>query len=186
MALLTTPVCDFGKKADNFNLNGVDSRKWSLEDCKGEKGLLVMFICNHCPYVQALIEKLAVETAVLAKKGIGCVAINPNDYISFPEDSFDNMIIESKKHGFSFPYLLDESQEVVKKYGAICTPDFYGYNSQLELQYRGRFDDRGAKNVMDANQSDLFKAMMLIARTGKGPEEQIPSIGCSIKWRNKN
>ncbi len=186
MVELSTPICDFGKKAEDFNLTGVDSRKWNLNDCAGKKGLLVMFICNHCPYVQAILDKLAVETSVLMKKDIGCVAINPNDYISFPDDSFENMVEVSKKYGFSFPYLIDESQEVAKKYGAICTPDFYGFNSKLELQYRGRFDDRGIKNIMDANQSDLFKAMMLIARTEKGPEEQFSSIGCSIKWRNNN
>ena len=183
MVEMSTPLCDFGKKAENFKLKGTDSKMWSLEDCMGEKGLLVMFICNHCPYVQALLDKLVVETDVLMTKGIGCVAINPNDYISFPEDSFENMIKVSKKFGFGFPYLIDESQEIAKTYNSICTPDFFGFNEDLELQYRGRFDDRGAKQITNPNQSDLFKAMFMIARTGIGPVEQLSSVGCSIKWR---
>lgn len=183
MALLTTPVCEFGQKPHDFSLKGVDGKMWSLKDCMGSKGLLIMFICNHCPYVQSILDKLVVETDVLVKKGIGIVAINPNDYISFPEDSFENMIIVGKKNGFGFPYLIDDDQEVTKKYQAICTPDFFGYNSNLELQYRGRFDDRGAKKINNPNQSDLFKAMFEISRTGKGPAKQEPSMGCSIKWR---
>jgi len=183
MVELSTPVCNFGEKAHGFNLKSVDGKLWSLNDCKGDKGVLVMFLCNHCPYVQAILEKLVVETDVLATKGIGCVAINPNDYISFPEDSYENMIKTAKKLGFGFPYLIDETQEIAKKYDSICTPDFFGYNKNLELQYRGRFDDRGIESVINPNQSDLFKAMFAISRTGKGPAEQQPSIGCSIKWR---
>ena len=183
MAELSTPVCDFGQKAHDFSLKGTDDRIWAMADCAGKKGLLVMFICNHCPYVKALLEKLVVETDVLAMKGIGCVAINPNDYISFPEDSFDNMKKVSKKHGFGFPYLIDDNQEVAKMFGSVCTPDFFGYNAKLELQYRGRFDDRGIKTINNPNQSDLFKAMFEISRTGSGPLEQKASIGCSIKWR---
>ena len=183
MTELLTPVCDFGKKAYDFELKGTDNKIWTLSDCRGEKGLLIRFICNHCPYVKAILEKLVVETDVLAMKGIGCVAINPNDYISFPDDSFENMAKVSKKHGFGFPYLIDENQEIAKKYESICTPDFFGYNKDLELQYRGRFDDRGVKSVINPNQSDLFKAMFAVSRTGKGPTEQQPSIGCSIKWR---
>ena len=184
MTKLSTPVCNFGEKAHDFDLKGIDDNLWSLDKCNGNKGLLVMFICNHCPYVKAILEKLVVETDVLAMKGIGIVAINPNDYISFPEDSFDNMKIVSKKYGFGFPYLLDEQQEIAKNYGSVCTPDFFGYNSDLELQYRGRFDDRGMEMSNNPNQSDLFKAMFLISRTGKGPDQQTPSIGCSIKWRD--
>jgi len=183
MAKLSTPVCNFGEKAHNFELKGTDNNAWSLEMCKGKKGLLVMFICNHCPFVKVILDKLVVETDVLAMKGIGIVAINSNDYISYPEDSFENMQKVSKNHGFGFPYLIDDQQEVTKEYGSVCTPDFFGYNSNLELQYRGRFDDRGMKASNNPNQSDLFKAMFLISRTGKGPEQQIPSIGCSIKWR---
>ena len=149
MAELSTPTCNFGEKAHNFELKGIDDKIWSLNKCMGNKGLLIMFICNHCPYVQAILEKLVVETDVLAMKGISSVAINPNDYISFPEDSFDNMKIVSKKNGFGFPYLIDEDQSVAKNYGSVCTPDFFGYNSNLELQYRGRFDDRGTKNVIN-------------------------------------
>ena len=184
MSLTKTPICDFGKKADHFELKSTENKIISLNDVKGEKGTLIMFICNHCPYVKAILEKLVVETDVLAMKGISSVAINPNDYISFPEDSFENMKIISKKNGFGFPYLIDEDQSVAKNYGSVCTPDFFGYNSNLELQYRGRFDDRGAKNVINPNQSDLFKAMFEISRTGKGPINQESSIGCSIKWRD--
>lgn len=183
MTELSTPICDFNQKAHDFSLKGTDEKTWSLRDCLGPKGLLVMFICNHCPYVKVIIEKLVVETDVLAMKGIGCVAINPNDFISFPDDSFDNMKVVSKKNGFGFPYLFDADQTVAKKYNSVCTPDFFGYNANLELQYRGRFDDRGMKPSNNPNQSELFKAMFLISRTGKGPEVQTPSIGCSIKWR---
>ena len=183
MVELSTPVCNFGEKPHDFSLKSIDGKLWSLNDCKGEKGLLVMFLCNHCPYVQAILEKLVVETDVLAMKGVGCVAINPNDYISFPEDSYENMIKTAKKFGFGFPYLIDETQEITKKYKSVCTPDFFGYNKNLELQYRGRFDDRGAKKIIDPNSSDLFNAMFKIARTGEGPKDQHPSIGCSVKWR---
>ena len=183
MAELSTPVCDFNQKAHDFSLKGTDEKIWTLQDCAGPKGLLVMFICNHCPYVKVILDKLVVETDVLSMKGIGCVAINPNDFISFPDDSFDNMKAVSKKNGFGFPYLIDTDQEIAKNYNSVCTPDFFGYNANLELQYRGRFDDRGSKNISNPNQSDLFKAMFQIARTGKGPIKQEASIGCSIKWR---
>jgi len=183
MAELSTPVCDSNQKAHDFSLKGTDEKIWTLQDCAGPKGLLVMFICNHCPYVKVILDKLVVETDVLSMKGIGCVAINPNDFISFPDDSFDNMKVVSKKNGFGFPYLIDTDQEIAKNYNSVCTPDFFGYNANLELQYRGRFDDRGSKNISNPNQSDLFKAMFQIARTGKGPIKQEASIGCSIKWR---
>jgi peroxiredoxin len=183
MTELSTPDCNFDEKAHDFSLKGVDGKTWTLQDCAGPKGLLLMFICNHCPYVKVILDKLVVETDVLATKGIGCVAINPNDFISFPDDSYENMKIVSKKNGFGFPYLIDTNQEVAKEYNSVCTPDFFGYNSDLELQYRGRFDSRGSKNISNPNQSDLFKAMFQIARTGKGPLKQESSIGCSIKWR---
>ena len=183
MTELSTSDCNFDEKAHDFSLKGVDGKTWTLQDCAGPKGLLLMFICNHCPYVKVILDKLVVETDVLAMKGIGCVAINPNDFISFPDDSYENMKIVSKKNGFGFPYLIDTNQEVAKEYNSVCTPDFFGYNSDLELQYRGRFDDRGSKNISNPNQSDLFKAMFQIARTGKGPLKQESSIGCSIKWR---
>ena len=183
MPALSTPVCEFGWKAQNFSLQSTRNEIIELNKARGQNGTLIMFICNHCPFVKVILDKLVVETDVLAMKGIGVVAINPNDYISFPDDSFDNMQKISKNHGFGFPYLLDEKQEIAKKYGSVCTPDFFGYNSDLELQYRGRFDDRGMESSNNPNQSDLFKAMFLISRTGKGPLEQTPSIGCSIKWR---
>jgi peroxiredoxin len=183
MTELSTPDCNFDEKAHDFSLKGVDGKTWTLQDCAGPKGLLLMFICNHCPYVKVILDKLVVETDVLAMKGIGCVAINPNDFISFPDDSYENMKIVSKKNGFGFPYLIDTNQEAAKEYNSVCTPDFFGYNSNLELQYRGRFDDRGSKNISNPNQSDLFKAMFQNARTGKGPLKQESSIGCSIKWR---
>ena len=132
MTKLSTPVCNFGENAHDFELKGTDNNIWSLDKCKGSKGLLIMFICNHCPFVKVILDKLVVETDVLAMKGIGVVAINPNDYISFPDDSFDNMQKISKNHGFGFPYLIDEKQEIAKKYGSVCTPDFFGYNSDLE------------------------------------------------------
>ena len=172
MAELSTPVCDFNQKAHDFSLKGTDEKIWTLQDCAGPKGLLVMFICNHCPYVKVILDKLVVETDVLSMKGIGCVAINPNDFISFPDDSFDNMKVVSKKNGFGFPYLIDADQEIAKNYNSVCTPDFFGYNA-----------NRGSKNISNPNQSDLFKAMFQIARTGKGPIKQEASIGCSIKWR---
>ena len=140
---IQTPICDFGQKAHDFKLKSTDNKIISLNDVKGENGTLIMFICNHCPYVLAILDKLVVETDVLQTKGIGVVAINPNDNPSYPDDSFDNMIITSKKYGFGFPYLIDETQQIAKNYGAVCTPDFYGFNSSRELQYRGRFDDRG-------------------------------------------
>ncbi len=183
MVELSTPLCDFGKKPHDFNLLGVDGSYWTLEKCMGKNGLLVMFICNHCPYVLAIVEKLVVETDVLAMKGMNTVAIMPNDTVSYPDDSYENMQKISKKYGFGFPYLYDESQKTTQSYGAICTPDFFGYNSDNELQYRGRFDDRGPKKNNNPNQSDLFRAMFSVARTKKGPTIQQPSIGCSIKWR---
>ncbi len=178
-----TPVCDYGILAPEFKLEGVDNTTYDIASSRGNKALLVMFICNHCPYVKSIIEQLVVEVSVMQKKGIGCVAINSNDYDAYPEDSFENMQKISKKHGFSFPYLIDHTQSVARDYNSVCTPDFFGFNSNLELQYRGRFDERGASKQMSANSSDLFKAMIEIARTGKGPKDQIPSVGCSIKWR---
>ena len=147
MTELATPACNFDEKAHDFSLKGTDGKTWTLQDCAGPKGLLLMFICNHCPYVKVILDKLVVETDVLAMKGIGCVAITPNDFISFPDDSYENMKIVSKKNGFGFPYLIDTDQEVAKKYNSVCTPDFFGYNADFKLQYRGRFDDRGSKNI---------------------------------------
>lgn len=183
MVSLETPVCEFGKKAVDFSLPGVDQQVWTLEKCMGTNGLLIMFISNHCPYVKAIRKKLVRDTRDLIPLGINSVAIMPNDTVAYPDDSVENMRKVSAEFGFPFPYLLDETQEVAKAYDAICTPDFFGYNANLELQYRGRLDAAGPKSEDDTQRRELFEAMNQIAETGKGPEEQIPSMGCSIKWR---
>ena len=178
-----TPICDFGKKALPFELNATDNKIISLEDIKGENGTLIMFICNHCPYVKAITKEMVEDCAELKKIGVNSVAICSNDSLNYPEDSFENMIKFSNENKFSFPYLIDETQEVAKAYDAVCTPDFFGYNKNLELQYRGRL--RELENfipVLDG-ESDLLKAMKQIAETGKGPKVQTPSAGCSIKWK---
>ena len=182
MALTKTPVCDFGKKAKNFKLKSIENKIISLNDVKGEKATLIMFICNHCPYVKAIINELIKECNELKKDGINSVAIMSNDTKEYPEDSFENMKIFSKKFNFSFPYLIDRTQEIAKEYGAVCTPDFFGYNSKLELQYRGRIRELKDLKPINSGESDLSKAMRLIIKTGKGPKEQIPSMGCNIKW----
>jgi peroxiredoxin len=184
MVLLESPICNFGKKAVDFTLPGVDGRNWSLQQCKGEKGLLVMFICNHCPYVKAVLERIVRDTLELKQYGIESVAIMANDPAEYPEDSFDNMKLLAERLNFSFPYLLDETQEVAKQYDAVCTPDFFGYNANLELQYRGRLDASRKETAPADTRRDLFAAMKLIAETGHGPKEQIPSMGCSIKWKH--
>ena len=182
MVSLETPICEFGKPAINFSLPGVDGKTWTLEQCKGEKGLLVMFICNHCPYVKAVRERIVRDTSELKALGVNSVAIMSNDPSLYEEDSFENMKAISEEFGFSFPYLLDESQEVAKAYGAVCTPDFFGYNADLELQYRGRLDESRKETAAPDVRRDLFEAMAEVAKTGNGPAEQIPSMGCSIKW----
>lgn len=183
MVSLETPVCEFDKDAVDFSLPGVDGKTWSLADCAGEKGLLVMFICNHCPYVKAIRERLVRDTAALKELGINTVAIMSNDPTEYEEDSFDNMQKVAKDFNFSFPYLLDESQEVAKAYGAVCTPDFFGYNADLKLQYRGRFDASRKETAAADVRRDLYESMKEVAEMGKGPTEQIPSMGCSIKWK---
>ena len=183
MVSLRPPVCDFGLAAPDFHLPGVDGKGWSRDACAGENGLLVMFICNHCPYVQSIRDRIVRDTTELARLGVNSVAIMSNDPTEYPEDSFENMQKVAREYGFNFPYLLDESQEVAKAYGAVCTPDFFGYNSELKLQYRGRLDEsRKAAAAADAPR-ELFQAMQQVAQTGAGPREQIPSMGCSIKWR---
>ncbi len=181
---IQTPICDFGQKAHDFKLKSTDNKILSLEDIKGENGTLIMFICNHCPYVKAVTKDIAEDTKKLKDLGINAVAICANDAENYPEDSFENMIEFAKKNQFSFPYLVDETQEIAKTYDAVCTPDFFGYNKNLELQYRGRL--RELKNLIPVRDgdSDLFNAMKQIAETGKGPENQTPSAGCSIKWKN--
>lgn len=184
MASLNPPICDFGWKAPEFRLFGVDGKYWTLEDIRGPKGTLVMFICNHCPYVKAIRERLVADLLELQELGINAIAISSNDWINYPEDSYENMQTMAKEFNFSFPYVLDETQEVAKAYNAVCTPDFFGFNADLELQYRGRFDDQRRETTPNPNPTrDLFKAMKQIAETGQGPREQISSIGCSIKWR---
>ena len=182
MALTKTPICNFGEKARDFNLKSIENKQISLNDIKGKNGTLIMFICNHCPYVQAVINFLVDDTKYLEGIGIKSVAIMSNDSKSYPEDSFENMISFSKLHGFSFPYLIDETQDVAKKYGAVCTPDFFGYNKNSELQYRGRILEAKKLKPVHTGDTELRKAMKLIADTGKGPQEQFPSMGCSIKW----
>ena len=181
--LTQTPICDFGKKAVPFKLKSTEGKIISLEDLKGENGTLIMFICNHCPYVKAITKDIVEDCNELKKLGVNSIAISSNDPTNYPEDSFENMIEFAKKNEFSFPYLIDETQEIAKAYDAVCTPDFFGYNKDLELQYRGR--SRELKNLIPIRdgKSDLYKAMKQIAETGKGPQNQIPSAGCSIKWK---
>lgn len=181
MVLMETPICDFGKPAIDFKLRGIDGNQWTLADCVGAKGLLIMFICNHCPYVKAIQERLVRDTNELRTLGINSVAIMPNDPSDYPEDSFENMKRVATECGYQFPYLIDSTQETAKAYGAVCTPDFFGYNAELKLQYRGRLDNSGMQAKPDASR-DLFEAMRQVAETGKGPKDQIPSMGCSIKW----
>ena len=183
MVSLQTPVCEFGKKAPDFSLQGVDQQQWTLKKCAGERGLLVIFMSNHCPYVKAIRKKLVRDTRDLQLLGINSVAIMPNDTVAYPEDSFENMVRASNEFNFPFPYLIDETQEVARAYDAVCTPDFFGYNADLELQYRGRLDAAGPKSDDDTRERELFEAMKQVAESGRGPEHQIPSMGCSIKWR---
>jgi peroxiredoxin len=183
MVVLHTPICEFGKPAVDFSLLGTDGKNWSLDDCRGEKGLLIMFICNHCPYVKPIRPRLVEDTRVLISEGIGVVAIMPNDPFDYPEDSFENMKRIAQESQFPFPYLWDETQEIARSFGAICTPDFFGYNADLKLQYRGRLDASGRDPAPTASPRDLLNAMRQIASTGHGPADQVPSMGCSIKWR---
>lgn len=185
MVRMETPVCDFGWKAVDFALPGVDGKTYSLKDVAGPNGLLVMFICNHCPYVKAVIERIVRDVRELKDLGIGAVAIMANDPTEYPEDSFDNMREVAARHGFPMPYVLDASQEVAKAYGAVCTPDFFGFNRDLELQYRGRLDESRKETAPEGVRRDLFEAMREVALTQRGPREQIPSMGCSIKWRSE-
>ena len=179
---LKTPICDFGKSAIDFELKSTDNEIVKLNDFKGENGTLIMFICNHCPYVKAIIDDIVADCKNLKEMGIKSLAICSNDPINYPDDSFENMIKFAKNNDFSFPYLIDETQEVAKKYGAVCTPDFFGYNKLLKLQYRGRFRELKNLTPIKNGESDLKKAMLMISKTQNGPKEQIPSMGCNIKW----
>ena len=181
---LKTPICDFGQAAKDFELKSTNNEIIKLNDVKGTNGTLVMFICNHCPYVKAVIKDIVEDCKNLKELGIEAVAICSNDSINYPEDSFENMIEFTKKHHFNFPYLFDETQNVAKSYDAVCKPDYFGYNNNLELQYRGRIRELVNLKPVRVGDSDLYSAMKQIAETGKGPEMQIPSAGCSIKWLN--
>jgi len=185
MALTKTPICEFGKKAEDFKLKSINKQFLTLKEIKGTSGTLIMFICNHCPYVKAIIKELVEDCKNLKKIGINSVAIMSNDTKSYPEDSFENMIkFAHDNHFDELDYLIDDTQEIAKKYGAVCTPDFFGYNQNLELQYRGRIRElKNLKPIVNGD-SDLKLAMTMIAETQKGPSKQIPSMGCNIKWFN--
>ena len=178
----TAHTLDRGTAAPRFDLPATDGSRWTLERAAGPNGLLVMFICNHCPYVLAIIDRLVRDAAALQALGMGVAAISSNDPVAYPEDSFERMGDFARRHGFGFPYLFDESQAVARAYGAVCTPDFFGFNAHLELQYRGRLDASRKDLVPDARR-DLLEAMKQVADTGHGPEGQIASMGCSIKWK---
>lgn len=184
MASLQPPLCDFGWNAPDFDLLGVDGKRYNLAGARGKSGLLVMFICNHCPYVKSIRERIIRDTLELKNHGINTIAIMSNDPADYAEDSFDNMREIAKQYNYPFPYVWDETQQVARVYGAVCTPDFFGFNANLELQYRGRLDASRKEAVADAPR-DLFNAMVQVAKTGQGPREQIASMGCSIKWRSE-
>jgi peroxiredoxin len=175
-------ICDFGWIARDFALEGVDGKTWSLADARGDRGTLIAFICNHCPYVKAVIGRFVAEAEALHEIGIGTIAVMPNDTRAYGEDSFDNMKAFALKHGFTFPYVIDETQDVARAYAAQCTPDFFGFNAADELQYRGRLDASRTTLVPGARR-ELYEAMKQVAETGRGPAEQTASMGCSIKWR---
>lgn len=178
-----TPVCDFGAPAPPFDLVATDGSKYSLSDVAGERGTLIVFMCNHCPYVRAVADRLVATARTLIDEGIGVAGIMPNDTDAYPEDGFDEMVATAAAWGLPFPYLLDETQAVARAYGAVCTPDFFGYNAALELQYRGRLDASRKDPAPSDARNELLEAMRTIAATGRGPREQTPSMGCSIKWR---
>ena len=180
---METPLCDFGWPAPDFVLPGVDGNTYGPRDVAGPNGLLVMFICNHCPYVKAVIERIVRDARELRGLGVGSIAIMSNDPGEYPEDSFDNMRRIARELDFPMPYVLDETQDVAKAYGAVCTPDFFGFNRDLRLQYRGRLDESRKETAPEGARRELFEAMRQVAQTGRGPAEQIPSMGCSIKWK---
>jgi peroxiredoxin len=181
----STPVCEFGWKAVDFSLKGIDGKRYGLAEVRGPKGLLIAFICNHCPYVQAVIDDVVADCRKLAADGIGAIAIMPNDTAAYPDDSFDNMRRFAAAHDFPFPYAIDETQGVARAYGAVCTPDFFGFSRDLGLQYRGRVYETVGRQPKPGARHELLEAMRQVAATGKGPEKQSASIGCSIKWRTQ-
>jgi len=178
-----TPICDFGWKAPDFSLPATDGKTYALADIRGPKGALIVFICNHCPYVKAVVDRIVRDAKALQALGIGVAAICANDATSYPDDSFDNMAKFAEANGFTFPYLHDESQAVARAYDAACTPDFFGFDADLGLQYRGRLDASRAQAGPEGLKRELYEAMKGVAETGHGPEHQIPSMGCSIKWK---
>ncbi|MEM1314170.1 MAG: thioredoxin family protein [Pseudomonadota bacterium] len=182
MSLERPPICEFGTPAPHFLLPDTDGQIYALEECRGPKGTVVMFICNHCPYVTAIADKLAAEADALRDIGVSVVAICSNDAEAYPADSFERMGDFARAHRFPFPYLHDAGQNVARAYGAVCTPDFFGYDAGLGLQYRGRFDATTPGRAGDGRR-ELFEAMTQVAETGRGPEAQTPSMGCSIKWK---
>ena len=179
----TPPVCKFDWPAPAFSLPGVDGKTYTYQDIAGQSGCLVMFICNHCPYVLAVLDRIIRDARALQELGIGVVAISSNDAEAYPADSFENMKALSSEQGFPFPYLYDEDQSVARAYGAACTPDFFGFNAKGGLQYRGRLDESRKQAAGTDVRRDLLEAMKQVAETGRGPENQIPSMGCSIKWK---
>lgn len=183
MMAVSPPVCDFGARAPNFSLLDTNGQRHDLASVAGPRGVLVMFICNHCPYVQAVMDRIVRDAKDLQAAGIGVVAISSNDAVVYPQDGPDQMKAEALRHGFTFPYLYDEDQSAARNYGASCTPDFFGYNHNGELQYRGRLDASGRQPAPAGVRRDLYEAMVQIAETGEGPREQIASMGCSIKWK---
>lgn len=178
-----SPVCEFGWKAPDFRLPATDGRTLSLEDIRGPKGTLIVFICNHCPYVRAVIDRINRDARDLEALGVSTAAISSNDAEQYPDDSFDNMMRFAREHDLAFPYLYDETQAVARAYDAVCTPDFFGFDKDLGLQYRGRIDASGRRPAPEGARRELFEAMKMVAETGKGPSEQTPSMGCSIKWK---
>ncbi|MGZ8257120.1 MAG: thioredoxin family protein [Gallionella sp.] len=182
MVSLQPPLCDFGWQAPDFDLLGVDGARYNLARAAGKNGLLVMFICNHCPYVKSIRERMVRDTLELKAQGINSIAIMSNDPADYEEDSFDNMRSVAQQYAYPFPYVIDTTQQVAKLYDAVCTPDFFGFNAKLELQYRGRLDASRKETAPNAAR-DLFNAMSQVAQTGRGPRDQIASMGCSIKWK---
>jgi peroxiredoxin len=186
MVSTETPICEFDWKAPNFLLEGVDGKIYGLESVRGESGTVIMFICNHCPYVKAILDRLVRDMRELQEIGIGIIAIMSNDSSDYPEDTFDNMKIVSEENGFTFPYIIDPTQQTARAYNAVCTPDFFGFDKDLRLQYRGRLDSSSKEPGPTNSRRELFEAMSEVAKSGQGPTYQTPSIGCSIKWIGEN
>ena len=182
MTAASPPLVNFGWRAADFHLSDTKGRIWTLGNLRGSKGLVLVFICNHCPYVLAIVDKLVKEGKALRDLGFGMAAISSNDAVAYPADGFAEMGAFARQHHLPFPYLHDVNQAVARAYGAACTPDFFGFNSELKLQYRGRLDDSG-RDPHPGARRELFEAMRQVAQTGQGPREQMPAIGCSIKWK---